>query len=159
NLKVYGPAITTARQEALHGRLWEKGDSGVREYLRVHKVEPMQRALHELGVTGWLAGLRADQTEHRRGLRRADMQDGRAKLHPILHWSFDELEGYLREHNLPFHPLYDDGYKSIGDTHSTLPTVPGQDPRDGRILGKKRECGIHLSPSEGENDSLKSSGL
>ncbi len=159
NLKVFSATMTTARQEALYGKLWDKGDAGVAQYLRLNKVEPMRRALHELGATSWLAGLRADQTEHRGQLRRIDVQDGRVKVHPILNWSADEQEAYLAANKLPHHPLFHDGYRSIGDTHSTLPTVEGQDPREGRILGKKRECGIHIPFSDSENDSLKSSGL
>lgn len=158
NLKVYGPAMTPARQEALYGRLWEQGEEGVEEYLRRNKVEPMQRALRELGATAWLAGLRADQTEHRAQLRRIDRQGSRIKIHPILDWSLQDVEDYIDRWDLPLHPLYHEGYRSVGDVHSTLPTTPDMDPRDGRILGKKRECGIHVLSAE-QNQSLKSSGL
>ena len=159
NLKVYGPAMTPARQEALYGKLWEQGEEGVESYLRMNKVEPMQRALSELGARAWLAGLRANQTDHRAGLRVVDEQDGRYKIHPILKWDNDRVEAYLKEHDLPHHPLYAEGYRSIGDVHSTLPTTDDMDPRDGRILGQKRECGLHLPLSEAQNASLKSSGL
>lgn len=159
DVKVYGPAMTAARQEALYGLRWEQGDEGVDSYLQLNKVEPMKRALDELGATGWLAGLRNNQTEHRAGLPRVGVQDGRVKVHPILHWSTEEVESYVEDNDLPFHPLFAEGYRSIGDHHSTLPTTADMDPRDGRILGKKRECGLHLPLSEGENQSLKSSGL
>lgn len=158
NLKVYGPTMTPARQEALFGRLWEQGDEGVQEYLQRNKVEPMQRALAELDATAWLAGLRADQSEHRASLGRVALQGARVKVHPILHWSHEDVEAYLDRWDLPYHPLYEEGFRSIGDVHSTLPTTPDMDPRDGRILGKKRECGIHLLSAE-QNQSLKSSGL
>lgn len=158
NLKVYAPTMTAARQEALYGRSWEQGDEGVQEYLQRNKVEPLQRALRELGATAWLAGLRADQTEHRASLRRVTLQGTRVKVHPILDWSHEDVEAYLDQWDLPYHPLYEEGYRSIGDVHSTLPTTPDMDPRDGRILGKKRECGIHLLSAE-QNQSLKSSGL
>ncbi|MFW6067171.1 MAG: phosphoadenylyl-sulfate reductase [Myxococcota bacterium] len=159
NLHVYGPAMTPARQEALYGKLWEQGEEGVEQYLRLNKVEPMQRALEELGARAWLAGLRSEQTDHRAGLHRVDVQDGRYKIHPILHWSTDEVEAYMEAHELPHHPLYAQGYRSIGDWHSTLPTTDDMDPREGRILGRKRECGLHLPLSAEENASLKSSGL
>lgn len=158
-VKVFGPAITAARQEALYGNRWEQGDEGVEAYLAVNKVEPMQRALNELGATGWLAGLRNNQTAHRAGLPRVGVQDGRIKVHPILSWSTEQVESYIEDNDLPFHPLFAEGYRSIGDHHSTLPTTADMDPRDGRILGKSRECGLHLPLSEGENQSLKSSGL
>ncbi|MAQ19497.1 MAG: phosphoadenylyl-sulfate reductase [Sandaracinus sp.] len=159
NLHVTTPAMTAARQEALFGNLWEQGEEGVKEYLRINKVEPMQRALHELGAEAWLAGLRADQTAHRAGLRRVDVQNGRIKVHPILHWSSEDVASYLERHDLPVHPLLEEGYRSIGDVHSTLPTTADMDPRDGRILGKSRECGLHLPMSEDVGKSLKSSGL
>jgi len=155
----YSSPMTAARQEALYGRLWEQGEEGVAEYLRINKVEPMQRALEELGATAWIAGIRADQTEHRAALPRVGMQDGRVKIHPILHWSNADMEEYMEAYDLPYHPLFEQGYRSIGDHHSTLPTSPDMDPRDGRILGQKRECGLHLPLTEGQNQSLKSSGL
>lgn len=159
NLKWYSATMTQARQEALYGKLWDQGDEGVKRYLYLNKVEPMQRALRDVGATAWLAGLRADQTEHRAGLRRVDRQDGRIKIHPILDWTEDDVNAYMEKHDLPYHPLYAEGYKSIGDHHSTLPVVEGMDARAGRILGTKRECGLHLPLSEAAAVSLKSSGL
>lgn len=159
DVRFYSATMSAARQEALYGRLWEQGAEGVQRYLQINKVEPMQRALEELGARAWMAGLRAEQTEHRAGLRRIDRQDGRVKLHPILHWSTREVEAYLKEHDLPHHPLVAQGYRSIGDHHSTIPTTDDMDPRDGRILGKKRECGLHLPLTQEEDQSLKSSGL
>lgn len=159
NLRWYSAVMTQARQEALYGQLWDQGDVGVKRYLYLNKVEPMQRALGELGSGAWLAGLRADQTEHRAALRRIDAQDGRVKIHPILDWSEAEVEAYMLAHDLPYHPLHADGYRSIGDHHSTLPVTDDMDPRAGRILGNKRECGLHLPLSEAAAVSLKSSGL
>ena len=159
DIRFYTPKMSPARQEALYGKLWEQGDDGVQRYLELNKVEPMQRALAELGAKAWLAGLRSEQTEHRAGLRRIDMQDGRVKIHPILNWTEAQMQAYLSAHELPRHPLYEQGYRSIGDHHSTIPTTDDMDPRDGRILGRKRECGIHLPLTEEQNQSLKSSGL
>lgn len=153
------PAISSARQEALYGNRWEQGDEGVAEYLRINKVEPLEKLLNELGTVAWLAGLRANQTEHRASLPRVGMQNGRVKLHPILQWSEEDVDAYMERHDLPYHPLYAEGYRSIGDTHSTLPTTADMDPRDGRLLGKKKECGLHLPLTPAQNQSLKSSGL
>jgi len=157
NLIVYGPKMSTARQEALYGQLWEQGDEGVRRYLESNKVEPMRRALSELGTTAWMAGVRATQTEHRRQMPKVGIVDGRVKVHPILDWRSEDIENYLKLHDLPRHPLYAEGYKSIGDVHSTLPVVDGQDERAGRLLGAKKECGLHLS--EAENTSWSASNL
>jgi phosphoadenosine phosphosulfate reductase len=157
NLVVATPRMSAARQEALYGQLWEEGDEGVKKYLALNKVEPMKRTLDELGITAWMAGVRASQTEHRRGLPKVGIIDGRVKIHPILDWDSAQVEQYLYAHDLPRHPLYAEGYKSIGDVHSTLPVVEGQDERAGRLLGAKKECGLHLSAEE--NTSLGASGL
>lgn len=144
NLHIYSPKITPARQEALYGQLWEQGDAGVQRYLQMNKVEPMQRALAELQITGWIAGLRSSQTDHRKSLGRVIEQDGLVKVHPILHWDKAQIEAYFAEHRLPRHPLYAKGYRSIGDVHSTIPVGPNEDDRAGRFLGSKKECGLHL---------------
>jgi phosphoadenosine phosphosulfate reductase len=159
NLQVFGPRMTAARQEALYGRLWDQGDEGLDRYNQINKVEPMDRALVELKATAWIAGLRRDQTEFRAGLRPVELADGVYKIHPILAWSKADITRYMRENELPYHPLYHFGYRSIGDVHSTRPTTLDQDARDGRNLGQKRECGIHLPRTPEANASLKSSGL
>ena len=106
-----------------------------------------------------MAGLRSEQTEHRAGLRRIDRQDGRIKLHPILHWTSEEIDSYMKDNDVPYHPLFEQGYRSIGDHHSTIPTTAEMDPRDGRILGRTRECGLHLPLTKEQEQSLRSSGL
>lgn len=158
NLKVFGPRVMPARYEALHGRTWEYAE-GLSHYHEVFKVEPLQRALEELNVTAWLAGLRSDQTDHRSTLRTVEKQDGLYKVHPILNWSRKDIGEYLAKHNLPYHPLVEKGYASIGDTHSTRPISDGQDERDGRFGGFAQECGIHIPQTKEENESLGSSGL
>lgn len=159
DVRFYASPMSPARQEALYGKLWEQGEEGVNRYLQINKVEPMQRAIRELGAEGWMAGLRSEQTEHRAGLRRIDRQDGCVKIHPILSWTAEEMTAYMERYDLPYHPMVEQGYRSIGDHHSTIPTTADMDPRDGRILGKTRECGLHLPLTEEQNQSLKSSGL
>jgi phosphoadenosine phosphosulfate reductase len=159
-LEVYTPRMTAARQEALYGRLYDGDEEDLRRYQQMNKVEPMQRALRELGAAAWLAGLRRDQTAFRSGLRRVERQNGVYKVHPILHWSRQDVADYLELYDLPYHPLYAWGYRSIGDVHSTVPVDPDEmDDRAGRRLGEKRECGIHLPQSPEEDASRKSSGL
>lgn len=159
NVKVFNPEITPARFEALHGKVWEEGGEGLDAYHRVFKVEPMQRALRELGATAWLAGLRKGQSESRAHLRPLALQDGIVKVHPILGWSTKQVHEYLKEHDLPYHPLVEQGYASIGDVHSTRPITAGEDERAGRFGGLKQECGIHLPSSAEEAESRDASGL
>jgi phosphoadenosine phosphosulfate reductase len=149
NLKVYQSPISPARMEALDGRPWERGDAAALDrYHRLRKREPMQRALRELGATAWLAGLRADQTDHRRTLTRIDRQDGRLKLHPLLDWSAKDVHSYLRAHDLPYHPLFEQGYATVGDWHSSRPVTAGDlHERDTRFGGLAQECGLHVDGS------------
>ena len=144
NLKVYRPQLGAAWMEARLGRLWEKGVEGIDRYNRLHKVEPMQRALRELGVRTWIAGLRRDQARTRAGIDFLELRDGRWKLHPIADWSDRDVWQYLQRHGLPYHPLWDQGYVSIGDVHTTRPLGEGMDIEDTRFFGLRRECGLHF---------------
>lgn len=159
NLKVYTPSVSCARLEATEGKVWEQGEAGHKRYNAIFKVEPMQRALKELQATAWLAGLRAGQTDHRAQLQAVDQQDGLYKVHPILRWTTKQVHEYLKFHGLPYHPLYDLGYKSIGDMHSTRAISAGEDERAGRFGGLAQECGLHLPKTEIENASAGSAGL
>lgn len=158
NLKVYRPTMTAGWMEAIHGKLWTTPE-GLKEYHRIVKVEPMQRALDELNVTAWLAGLRAQQSDHRGNLRIVERQDGYFKVHPIIDWTTKDVHDYLKANDLPYHPLYERGYKSIGDIHSTLPITAGMSEREGRFGGMAEECGLHLPQSPDEEQSRESSGL
>ncbi len=144
NLKVYNPALTAARQEALYGKLWEKGDKeSLERYNFVNKVEPMNRALKELGATAWLSGLRRAQASTRNHLQVAELQKRTAKVHPIVEWTEKQVYQYLKANDLPYHPLWEQGYVSIGDWHSTSKLEPGMTAEQTRFGGIKRECGLH----------------
>jgi phosphoadenosine phosphosulfate reductase len=143
NLKVYRPAISASWAETRFGRLWEQGSEGLDRYNELHKVEPMRRALDELNVQGWFAGLRRDQSQSRRDIEFVQWQHGRLKFHPIADWTDRDVGTYLKQHALPYHPLWDQGYVSIGDTHTTRRWEPGMDAEETRFFGLKRECGLH----------------
>jgi len=149
NLKVYRPALSPAWLEARHGRLWESGVEGLKAYNLLAKVEPMQRALHDLGAKLWLAGLRRTQASTREDLAVARLQDGRLKLHPILEWTDRDVHRYLEAHGLPYHPLWDQGYVSIGDTHTSRPISAELTAEQTRFFGLKRECGLHEASADG----------
>ena len=143
NLKVYQPSVSPAWLEARHGRLWEQGVEGIDRYNELRKTEPMQRALHDLGVGTWFAGLRRDQAETRSRIRPLEWRDGRWKVHPIFDWSDRQIFDYLRRHELPYHPLWHEGYVSIGDWHTTRTLAEAGDAEATRFFGLKRECGLH----------------
>ena len=161
NVKVYQSAMSPARMEALYGRLWEQDDvEAFNRYDQIRKVEPMQRALKELQATAWLAGLRRNQTTHRKSLSRIDRQDNLYKIYPILDWNAKDIYLYLQKYDLPYHPYFDKGYVSVGDWHSSRPfTADDNNARDTRFNGLKQECGLHLPQTSGEEESLNSSSL
>jgi phosphoadenosine phosphosulfate reductase len=143
NLKVYRAVESAAWLEARHGKLWEKGAEGLAAYNRIAKVEPMQRALSELHAKAWVAGLRRSQSSTRAGLPIVGTQDGRTKVLPIADWSDRDVHRYLTENKLPYHPLWEKGYVSIGDVQTTRPLTADMSPEETRFFGIKRECGIH----------------
>lgn len=161
NLKVYQSPISPARMEALYGRLWAQNDvESLNRYDQIRKVEPLQRALKELKATAWIAGLRSNQTSHRKSLEVVNLQGSIYKILPILKWSSKQVYEYLMAYDLPYHPLFDEGYVSVGDWHSSRPlTAADENERDTRFQGLKQECGIHLPLSGGESESFDSSLL
>lgn len=143
NLKVYRPQVGIAWMEARHGKLWEGGVEGLTRYNQLRKVEPMQRALRELDVRTWIAGLRRGQSSSRANIDFVELRDGRWKVHPIADWTDRDVWTYLQAHDLPYHPLWHEGYVSIGDVHTTRRLEDGMSPEDTRFFGLKRECGLH----------------
>jgi phosphoadenosine phosphosulfate reductase len=144
NLQVYRPLTASAWPSAHLDRLRERGAEGIARYNRAHKVEPMQRALAELGVSTWIAGLRRGQSSTRSGIDFLELRDGRWKLHPLADWSDRDVFVYLTQHGLPYHPLWHQGYVSIGDVHTTRRWEPGMREEDVRYFGIRRECGLHF---------------
>jgi phosphoadenosine phosphosulfate reductase len=143
NLQVCRAEQSPAWQERRYGRLWEQGLTGIEHYNRINKVEPLQRALQTLGVGSWFAGLRRQQSQSRSALPVVRIQDGRFKVHPVVEWHSRDVLRYLQKHNLPYHPLWDQGYVSVGDIHTSRPLELGMHEEETRFFGLKRECGIH----------------
>ena len=148
NLKVYRATESPAWIEARHGKLWEQGAEGLARYNQIVKVSPMQRALAELGARAWLAGLRRVQSSTRGHLNVVSSQDGRTKVLPIVEWTDRDVYAYLTQHGLPYHPLWEKGYVSIGDMHTTRPLSAGMTEEETRFFGLKRECGLHETPAK-----------
>ena len=143
NLRVYRARMSPAWQEAKFGRRWDQGEEGLQKFNRMNKVEPMQRALRELEVGTWFSGLRQSQSASRKEREFLELQGSRIKVHPIVNWSNRDVHMYLKEHDLPYHPLWEQGYVSVGDIHTTRKLEPGMLEEDTRFFGMTRECGLH----------------
>lgn len=143
NLKVYRAELSAAWQEARYGKLWEQGVEGIERYNQLNKVEPMARALQELNAQTWFSGLRREQSGSRGNLPVLAIQRGRFKFLPVIDWSNKDVFYYFKEHDLPYHPLWEQGYLSVGDTHTTTKWEPGMSEEQTRFFGLKRECGLH----------------
>ncbi|GAA5192207.1 phosphoadenylyl-sulfate reductase [Ferrimonas gelatinilytica] len=143
NLKIYRSDLSSAWQQARYGKEWEQGQEALDRYNRRNKVLPMQRALKELEIGSWFAGLRREQAKSRAALPLLAIRSGRYKLLPILDWSNKQVHDYLQAKGLPYHPLWEQGYVSVGDSHSSRPLELGMSEEETRFAGLKRECGLH----------------
>ena len=102
-----------------------------------------KRALDELQVGTWFTGLRRSQSASRANTPVLQRRGERYKVNPIADWSDRDIGRYLQRHDLPYHPLWERGYVSIGDTHTTRRWEPGMLEEETRFFGTKRECGLH----------------
>jgi phosphoadenosine phosphosulfate reductase len=131
-----GPSL--GRQAATHGdRLWERDPD---ECCRLRKVDPLNRALED--VDAWISGVRREQSPVRARTPKLawDRKHERWKANPLADWTEQDVWSYIAEHDVPYNPLHNRGYASIGCTHCTQ---PGEG-RDGRWSGSaKTECGLH----------------
>ena len=144
NLKVYQSPVSREWQEARHGKLWEQGVEGITRFNEINKVEPMGRALRDLDARAWITGIRRSQSSTRASLQTLAPQDGRIKVHPIYDWSNKDVHQYLTRHDLPYHPLWEQGYVSIGDVQTSRPLGADMTEEETRFFGLKRECGLHV---------------
>ncbi|RUP49749.1 phosphoadenosine phosphosulfate reductase [Jimgerdemannia flammicorona] len=144
-LKIYKPSglATVGDLEREHGqRLWEVNED---MYDFLVKVEPARRAYAELDVAAVITGRRRSQKGDRAEIPIVEVDGtGMVKLNPLAYWDFQQVWTYIRANKVPYNALVDQGYKSIGDWHSTKAPVNGDDERSGRWDGKeKTECGLH----------------
>jgi phosphoadenosine phosphosulfate reductase len=111
----------------------------------VRKVEPLKRAL--AGNQVWVTGLRAEQSANRSDMKRIEWDEANQiiKFNPLLDWTFEEMIAYIAEHKIPYNPLHDQGFISIGCAPCTRAILPGEDARAGRWWWEdsKKECGLH----------------
>ncbi|MCF2500639.1 phosphoadenylyl-sulfate reductase [Dyadobacter chenhuakuii] len=112
----------------------------------IRKVEPLNRALK--GAKIWVTGIRAEQSGNRHDMPQLEWDEAHqlVKFHPILHWSFEEVKGYVKSNGIPYNPLHDKGFVSIGCAPCTRAIQEGEDFRAGRWWWEdesKKECGLH----------------
>jgi len=117
------------------------------ECCAIRKVEPLSRALS--GLRAWVTGQRREQGVTRAGLHGIDADEahgGILKLNPLVKWTAEQVDAYIRLHDLPYNRLHEQGYPSIGCAPCTRPVAPGEDPRAGRWWWERpehKECGLH----------------
>jgi phosphoadenosine phosphosulfate reductase len=140
--KVYS-VLSPEEQERTHGgALWSRNPDLC---CNLRKVEPLRRKLAELDA--WITSIRRDQTYARAdaGKIEWDAKFGLVKINPIADWTAKQVWRYIHDHDVPYNPLHNQNYPSIGCTHCTRAVRPGEDERAGRWVGfAKTECGLHL---------------
>ena len=141
------PALTVGEQAVRFGdAFWERDPDRCCE---MRKVQPLRAAL--AGADAWITALRRDQTPDRANasMLEHDQKFGLVKINPLVEWTAQDVRDYVREHDVPFNPLHEQGYPSIGCAPCTSPVQAGESPRAGRWRGKgKTECGIHNRSSQ-----------
>jgi phosphoadenosine phosphosulfate reductase len=143
NLKVVRSDESPAWQESRFGKLWDQGLDGIEQYNRINKQEPLNRALKDMGAETWFSGLRRAQAATRSKTAPIEFKRGRYKVHPLCDWTDRDVGQYLSKHGLPYHPLWEKGYLSIGDWHTTRSLSQVDSMEELRFFGLKRECGLH----------------
>jgi phosphoadenosine phosphosulfate reductase len=139
--------LTPDDQEAVYGKaLWASDPD---QCCNVRKVEPLRRKLATLDA--WITAIRRDQTSARAAIRKIDWDPkfDLVKISPLADWTREKVWSYVLENDVPYNPLHDRNYPSIGCTHCTRAVLPGEDHRAGRWSGSgKVECGLHTTDSK-----------
>lgn len=156
NLVEYSSKLSTEEQTLKYGENLYKKDANLCCQLR--KVEPIKRALKELDA--WITGLRRGQAVTRKNLdivqiNKLDNQTSLVKVNPLINWTRQQVWSYIEDNEIPYNPLYDKNYASIGCEPCTRPVQPGEDERAGRWAGtNKKECGIHTFSEKPKNSTI-----
>jgi len=139
------PELTVAEQAEREGpELWRREPNRCCE---LRKVRPLQATLARFDA--WITAIRRDQTPERATAPVVgwDGRFGLVKINPLVGWSFDQVTAYVQTYDVPYNPMHDRNYPSIGCEPCTSQVRPGEDPRSGRWRGtEKTECGLHLKP-------------
>jgi len=145
-IEVLQSELSPARMEAIHGKLWETNQaSDLDKYHEIRKIKPLENGLEKYNIHCWASGVRSSQTENRKEMKFLDVIRQRLSLRPLLNWTNKDIFYYMQENNLPAHPLFDKGYSTVGDWHSSTPDGIETKGRATRFGGIKQECGIHTN--------------
>ena len=138
--------ISPAHMEAIYGRLWESNnEEDINKYHQIRKVDPLEDALKKYSIACWVSGVRSQQTDNRSKMKFIETIRDRLSLRPILSWNQKEIFYYMEENSLPQHPLFKEGYSSVGDWHSSSAETANKKGRATRFGGIKQECGLHIN--------------
>jgi phosphoadenosine phosphosulfate reductase len=144
SIRAVKPRNTVDEQAAIDGpKLWARDPDRCCDQ---RKVKPLREAL--AGFSAWVTAIRRDQTPERANaaIVEDDPKFGLKKINPLVAWTHDDVWGHLYAHDVPFNPLHEQGYPSIGCKPCTSQIIPGEDLRAGRWRGAgKRECGLHVA--------------
>ncbi|RED48044.1 phosphoadenylyl-sulfate reductase [Aestuariispira insulae] len=139
NVQSFNPLETDIQAEDPNGTLWERDTDACCD---IRKVRPLDRALQ--GYDAWISGRKRYQSSTRANLPTFESDDGRIKINPLADWDAEQIDEHYMNFGLPRHPLFYEGYPSIGCANCTSKPKPGEDARSGRWAGNgKTECGIH----------------
>ena len=145
-VEVLQSELSPARMEAIYGKLWETNKaSDLDKYHEIRKIKPLENGLEKYNINCWASGVRSSQTENRNKMKFLDIIRQRLSLRPLLNWTSKDIFYYMEEHNLPPHPLFTEGYSTVGDWHSSNPDGIETKGRATRFGGIKQECGIHTN--------------
>ena len=143
-LHKYTPKDYTRRQSFDNHYGAELYKTDPEKYGYITKEEPTERALEDLRVQAWMTGRRRSQGGERTHLPVVELANGRVKINPLALWSYEEVWNYLHRYKVPYNSLYDQGYKSIGDTMTSRTVEATAPERSGRFVGlNQTECGMH----------------
>ena len=146
NITILQSDISPAHMEATYGKLWEsKRLEDINKYHQIRKVDPLDKALTQYSINCWGSGVRAQQTTNRGKMKFIELIRDTLSIRPLLGWSQKDIFYYMQEKNLPQHPLFFQGYSTVGDWHSSSAESSDTKGRSTRFGGVKQECGLHVN--------------
>ena len=146
NITILQSEISPAHMEAIHGKLWENNKvEDIDKYHHMRKIDPLEKALKKYSINCWGSGVRAQQTTNREKMKFIELIRDKLSIRPLLGWSQKDIFYYMKENNLPQHPLFTQGYSTVGDWHSSSAESSKNKGRSTRFGGVKQECGLHVN--------------